>query len=257
VPKNFVTKKEYRGVNCLLLHLNDFIEPYYLTFLQIKKLGGSVKPGSKAQIIIYWNWVESKTKLDSKGDPAAYPFLEYYQVFNIEQAMGIEYESTIEQLDKFEKDDTCESIITGYKNRPQIVHQKQQACYSPITDTVNMPVKKSFNSCEEYYATLFHELIHSTGHKDRLKREGIKDLNVFGSEVYSKEELIAEIGASFLCAKASIDTRTFTNSVSYIKGWLSVLKKDSKFLVHSANQAQKATDYILNKKFSKVSDEND
>jgi len=69
VPKNFVTKKEYRGVNCLLLHLNDFIEPYYLTFLQIKKLGGSVKPGSKAQIIIYWNWVESKTKLDSKGDP--------------------------------------------------------------------------------------------------------------------------------------------------------------------------------------------
>ena len=246
VPKNFLTKKEYRGINCLLLHLSGFAEPYYLTFNQIKKLGGSVIRGSKSQIIVYWNWIESKTEIDSNGEPTIHPLLKYFQVFNIEQVTGIEYESAVKRLTEFEKNDHCEAIITDYKDRPEITNLKQQASYSPATDVVNMPIKESFNSSQEYYATLFHELIHSTGHKKRLDREGIKDFNVYGSEVYSREELIAEMGASFLCARTGIENRTFENSVAYIKGWLSVIKKDSKFLIHSATQAQKAADYVLN-----------
>lgn len=249
LPKNFITKKAYSGINCLLLHLSGFVEPYYLTFQQIKKLGGSVKGGSRSQIVVYWNWIESKTENDSNGEPVVYPLLKYYRVFNIEQVTGITYESAVKQLNEFEKNDECEGIVTGYVDHPEITHLKQQAFYSPATDTINMPVKESFASSQEYYATLFHEFIHSSGHSKRLNREGVKDLNDFGSEIYSKEELIAEIGASFLCARAGIENQTFKNSVAYIQGWLAVIKKDSKFLIHSATKAQKAADYILNADF--------
>jgi antirestriction protein ArdC len=167
-------------------------------------------------------------------------------VFNIEQVSGIVYESAVKRLSEFEKNENCEAITAGYKDRPEITHLRQQASYSPSDDVVNMPIKESFESSQEYYATLFHELVHSTGHSKRLDREGVKDLNVFGSETYSKEELVAEMGASFLCARTGIENRTFQNAVAYIKGWLSIIKKDSKFLVQSATQAQKAADYILN-----------
>lgn len=249
LPKNFVTKKAYRGINCLLLHLSGFVEPYYLTFQQIKKLGGSVKGGSRSQIVVYWNWIESKTETDSKGEPVVHPLLKYYRVFNIEQVTGITYESAVKQFNEFEKNDQCEGIVTGYVDRPEITNLKQQAFYNPAADIINLPVKESFASSQEYYATLFHELVHSTGHSKRLNREGVKDLNDFGSEIYSKEELIAEIGASFLCARAGIENQTFKNSVAYIQGWLSVIKKDSKFLIHSATKAQKAADYILKADF--------
>ena len=245
LPRNFVSKKAYRGINCLLLHLSGFTEPFYMTFNQIRKLGGSVKRGSRAQIVVYWNWIESKSQVQENGKPVLYPLLKYYQVFNIEQVTGIEYKSTVKKLSAFEKDDNCEAVLISYKNAPAITHQQQQAFYSPAADVVNMPIKESFTGSQEYYCTLFHELIHSTGHQKRLAREGIKDFNVYGSEVYSKEELIAEMGASFLCAKTGIENQTFNNSVAYINGWLSVIKKDSKFLIHSATQAQKAADHIL------------
>lgn len=246
LPKNFVTKKEYSGINCLLLHLNDFNEPYYLTFNQVKKLGASIKQGSKSQIVVYWNWIKSKNEIDSEGQPKTYPLLRYYRVFNVQQVIGLDYTSAIRQLNEFEKNDQCEAVIADYKGRPRMIHKDQRAFYQPSGDFINMPIKESFSSSDAYYATLFHELVHSTGHNTRLNREGVVNTNTFGSTDYSKEELIAEMGASFLCAKTSIDNVTFNNSVSYINGWLSVLKMDSKFLIHSATQAQKAVDFILN-----------
>ena len=246
LPRNFVTKNEYRGLNCFLLQLNHLCEPYYLTFNQIKNLNGSVKSGAESHLVIYWKWMESKTETDEKGKAKRYPLLRYYRVFNIEQVHGIKYQSAVKQLTKFEKINHCEQIIAEYKNRPPVIHIKQQAYYNPIEDHINLPVKESFESHEEYYATLFHELIHSTGHSSRLNREEITTTSPFGSEEYSKEELVAEMGAAFLCAQTGISNRTLANSAAYIRTWLSHLKKDCRILFHAASQSQKAVDYIVN-----------
>ncbi len=249
MPMSFVTKKPYRGVNCLLLRLTDFTEPYFLTFNQVQKLGGSVKPESKSHIVVYWNWIESKTQLNKKGEPEKMPILRYYRVFNIQQVSGIEYQSTVKDNSEFKKDENCEVIINNYANGPKVRHEEQRAYYRPVADCVNMPKKETFSTSEEYYATLFHEEVHSTGHQTRLKREGIVNVSSFGSDVYSKEELIAETGAAFLCARTGIANLTFKNSVAYIQGWLAVLKKDSKFLINATAKAQKAVDFILGAKW--------
>jgi antirestriction protein ArdC len=110
---------------------------------------------------------------------------------------------------------------------------------------VHLPALTVFNSTEEHYSTLYHELVHSTGHKTRLDRTGIKDIN-FGSETYSKEELIAEIGSAFLCGMTGIENKTLNNSSAYIAGWLKKLKDDKKLVVMAAAQAQKAVDHITN-----------
>jgi antirestriction protein ArdC len=108
-----------------------------------------------------------------------------------------------------------------------------------------MPPKSVFNSSEEYYSTLFHELTHSTGHESRVGREGIQNLNSFGSESYSREELVAELGASMLCAVTGIAPATLENSAAYLNSWITRLKGDSKLILSAASAAQKASDYIL------------
>ncbi len=249
MPMNFVTKKLYRGVNCLLLRLTDFTEPYFLTFNQVQKLGGSVKPGSKSHIVVYWNWIDSKTHVNKKGEPEKVPLLRYYRVFNIQQVSGIEYQSLTENLNEFKKDENCEVVVNNYMNRPEVRHEEQRAYYRSSDDCINMPKKETFVTSEKYYATLFHELVHSTGHSTRLKREGVINVSSFGSADYSKEELIAETGAAFLCARTGIVNLTFKNSVAYIQGWLAVLKKDSKFLINATGKAQKAVDFITGEEF--------
>jgi len=248
LPVNFITKKPYRGVNCLLLWLSDYSEPYFLTFNQVNKLGGSIKPGSKSHIVVYWNWIDSKTEKNSKGEPEKIPLLRYYRVFNIQQVSGIEYQSTTRNLSIFEKNENCEQVFNHYSNGPRLTHEEQRAYYRESADLVNMPKKETFFSSEEYYATLFHELIHSTGHSSRLNREGVVNVAAFGNEDYSKEELIAETGAAFLCARTGIENITLENSVAYIQSWLSVLKKDSRFLINATAHAQKAVDFITGEK---------
>jgi len=119
------------------------------------------------------------------------------------------------------------------------------ACYRPKTDTVLMPDKDSFIGVSEYYSTLFHELAHSTGHESRLKRKGITDLLPFGTEQYSKEELVAEMGAAFLCGYVNIEDAALQNQAAYIAAWKRKLENDSMILLQAAAQGQKAADYIL------------
>jgi len=248
MPVNFITKKAYRGINCLLLRLTDFSEPYFLTFNQTQKLGGTVKPGSKSNIVIYWNWINSKTEKDSQGNPKKVPLLRYYRVFNIQQVSGIEYQTEVKQLSNFEKNENCECVFNNYAKGPKLIHEEQRAYYRVSDDLVNLPQKETFINTEKYYATLFHEIVHSSGNEYRLNREGIVKVSSFGSVDYSKEELIAETGAAFLCAKTGIENITLENSIAYIDSWLSVLKKDSRFLIDATAQAQKAVDYILGQK---------
>jgi len=127
---------------------------------------------------------------------------------------------------------------------PPSFEQDSRAFYRPSTDTLGVPARSAFDSAEEFYSTLFHELTHSTGHPSRVGREGIMEHNPFGSEDYSKEELVAEMGAAMLCGVAGIQSRTLDNSASYLQSWINRLRSDSRLIVSAASQAQKAADYI-------------
>jgi antirestriction protein ArdC len=166
--------------------------------------------------------------------------LRYYTVFNVEQCDGIKAPGSDKVNNPIEE---CERIVAGMPNSPAMV-QDARAWYRPANDTVGIPSRQAFGSAEEYYSTLFHELTHSTGHPLRIGREGIEMLNTFGSESYSKEELIAEMGAAMLAGIAGIERRTLANSAAYLQSWIEVLKSDSRMVVFAASQAQKAADYI-------------
>jgi antirestriction protein ArdC len=127
---------------------------------------------------------------------------------------------------------------------PPAFEQDSRAAYVPSKDTVTMPSRAAFDSQAEYYSTLFHELTHSTGHPKRLAREGIEKIQPFGSEDYSKEELVAEMGSAMLCGAAGIEKATISNSAAYLRSWTNRLKADSRLVVSAARAAQEAADYI-------------
>ena len=241
---NYLTRKEYRGINTLLL-------PYpgeYLTFRQVKEKGGSVKKGEKSSMIVYYNWYE---KEDQDGNKQSYPILRYYNVFHISQTEGIE--TKLEEFKPENENDIiteAENTITDYITRENIKLEKvlgsDRAYYSPAEDKVVLPEIGQFSSTHDYYSTVFHELVHSTGHESRLNRIKNTGIRSFGSESYSKEELIAEIGSSMICNTLNIDIpETFKNSVAYIQSWLTVLKNDVRLVVIASGQAQKASNRIL------------
>ena len=136
-------------------------------------------------------------------------------------------------------------IVANMPQVPIIKHGMARAYYSPLEDYVGMPDRERFDSEPGYFATIFHELVHATGHKSRLKRPSITERNGFGSDPYCKEELIAELGSAFLCGHAEIVERTIDNSAAYLKGWLEQLRNDRTLIVQAAAQAQKAADFIL------------
>lgn len=250
-PKNLISKKEYRGINVFMLTCQEYSSPWFLTFNQCQSKGGHVRKGEKSTPVIFWKWLD---KRDAGSDDAEtvtvngkIPMLRYYSVFNLEQTEGVEPPPTTETiLAPFTPLERAEAIIAGMPLRPDIQYRGSQPAYSPMLDVVRLPKPEAFESPEEYYSTSFHELAHATGHARRLSRKGILEPSFFGSHSYSKEELVAEMGAAFLCGHAGIE-RTIENSAAYIQGWLKALKNDKKLLVMAAAQGQRASDYILNR----------
>ena len=245
-PKNLISKKEYRGINTFLLSLQKYNSPYWVSYKQAQELGGNVKKGQKSTLVVFWKQVKIKDKENEESKTI--PLLRYYRIFNVSQCEG--FENKIPAIDvnpNFQSIPKCENTVSNMQKKPDIRNQDQRAYYSPLDDFVNMPNKESFGKEEFYYSTLFHELGHSTGHKTRLNRKGLNTMAAFGSTDYSKEELIAEMTAAFLCGQHRIEQSTIDNSTAYIKSWLKVLKNDVKMVVVAAAQAQKASDYILNK----------
>lgn len=241
---NWKTQKAYRGINVMLLEPGE-----YVTFKQAQEAGGKVKKGAKSEIVVFWKWLEKEDK--ESGDIEKIPMLRYYRVFNINQCEGIKSKRN-EDVQEFEHDpiEEAENIVKGYMNQPSISWESGiGAFYQPGRDHVNVPPMKDFPKIEEYYCTFFHELIHSTGHSSRLNREGITEIARFGSQTYSKEELVAEIGASMLTGLAGFSDVTFDNSAAYIQSWLKQLKDDKTLVVKAGAQAQKAADHILGVKF--------
>jgi antirestriction protein ArdC len=236
------SQKAYRGINTMLLMPGE-----YATFNQIKEAGGNVIKGSKSHMVVFWKWLEKEDK--KSGDIEKIPMLRFYRVFEINsQVEGL---TSKRKGETFEHDpiEKAEEIAKGYMNAPRITFDRLEAWYKPFLDHVNVPPIKDFGKAEEFYCTYFHELIHSTGAKHRLNRDGIIGTHKFGSEDYSKEELVAEMGATFLCSHAGIDEITMGNSAAYIQSWLRVLKEDKTMVVKAASQAQKAVDYILGVKW--------
>lgn len=245
LPSSFVSKKSYRGVNAFMCQLhrfrNDFNSTKFLTFNQVKALGGHVKKDAKSIPIIYYMMREVKEEVDGEMVTKTFPMMKSYNVFNIEQ-------TTIKDTEKvkdFNNITECDKIIKGYKNKPKF--NIGSPSYNPKTDIINMPNKNDFNSEEEYYSTTFHEMVHSTGHETRLNREGIIGTIAFGSEIYSQEELIAELGSCFLCGHARIEKSTINNSSAYIQSWLKNLKSDKRFIFRAMTKAQKSIDLIIKK----------
>lgn len=247
IPMSFVSKKPYRGINTFLLALARFKagydSNYWLTFKQIQALGGSVK-GQHSEMIVFWRLLEKPTAEPNTENKTDYiPLLRYYRVFNLDQVTGIAKPKR-GTLPAFAPIKEAKAIASKYQDQVQVTHGGSRAFYRPSSDSITIPEPETFDSPAEYYSTLFHEFTHSTGHKSRLNRPGITETHYFGDEIYSKEELIAEMGAAMLCGIVGVENKTIKNSASYIQSWLSKLRNDEKLVVHAAAAAQKAADFI-------------
>ena len=244
LPRNLVSKRPYRGINVFLLLLQGYQSPFWLTFNQANQLGGRIRKGEKACPIVFWKEINVEDK--ETGEKEQIRLLRFYYVFNVAQCEGLKNIPLLSE--QFGSLVRPAEIVARMPQRPEVRLGMTQAFYSPAEDLVGMPSPERFTKHEEYYSTLFHELVHSTGHSKRLNRPTLTAKAGFGSDPYCKEELIAEMGAAFLCAHAGIQDLTLNNSASYISGWLGRLKSDKKLVVHAAAQAQMAADFILGTK---------
>ncbi|MBW5471586.1 DUF1738 domain-containing protein [Brevibacillus formosus] len=243
---NWVTQKPYQGINILLLPGSG----EYATFNQVKEAGGYVKKGEKGSLIVFYKKLTGKndsTKEEDEEDMEETKtrwYKQYSIVFDINtQCEGLESRRKEEHF-HHDPITEAEAIVKGYAGCPPILYASGRAVYSPSKDRISVPPLEDYAKPEEYYSTLFHEMIHSTGHKTRLNRPGITLGAKFGSEVYAKEELIAEIGAAMLCAECGIDNQTIENSASYIGGWLRRLKNDPTLITQAAKLATRGAKFI-------------
>ncbi len=213
-------------------------------------------------MVIFWKiWKKTEVDVNGEDNEKHIPMLRYYKVFNAEQTTGLpeKYYPKNDDLKQIDHDpiSAAEEIVANMPDCPPIEHGSERACYSPPRDLVRMPDAERFESSEAYYCTLFHELTHSTGHESRCNRNN-GHLDSFGKEAYSKEELVAEMGAAFLCGEAGVlNPEVEEQSAAYIQGWLKELKKDPKLIVSAAAQAQKSTDFILDRKFDNAENNED
>ena len=256
LPRNLVSKKPYRGVNVFLLSASKYVSPFWLTIRQANELGGHVRKGEESTAVVFWKVEDLKQRTDDLADDESEAntrrrfLLRFYRVWNLEQCELPQ--SVIDKLPKIETHEhdpieAAERIIAGMPNPPEIQYAGSKAFYSSITDRITLPPRSLFESVEEFYATLDHEIIHACGSPKRLNRESVAEAAPFGSPTYSREEMVAELGAAFLCAEAGISNAVLPNQAAYVAGWLKKLRDDRRLLIHAAAQAQRAADYILNR----------
>jgi antirestriction protein ArdC len=216
----------------------------------------SNRKGERSTPCIFWKFLARDTENPVTGETKTkqIPLIRYYNVFNVEQCDGITHKRLEAQQDEpapFNAIEAAEAIVASYPEPPSISQDgRASAYYRPATDSIHMPERETFDSEAHFYATLFHEMTHSTGHESRLARPGVSNPIRYGSHEYSQEELVAEMGAAFLLAEARIDSDSLTdNSASYIQSWLKALKNDPKLVVLAGAQAQKAADHITGREF--------
>lgn len=247
-PMNAVSKHPYSGINLWLLLALNYGSNLYLTFDQVRKLGGTVNRGEKGHLVTFWMLWDRGEKDGEEATGDKIPFLRYYRVFNIDQCSGLPASvREIKQEREVYPVAVCEGIVQSMPNAPSIRFDKPKPFYHHKLDYINMPPMKRFTGSEAYYSTLFHEMVHSTGHESRLGRKSLMDMSEFGSETYSFEELVAELGSCYLCSHTGIGQKELKNSAAYIQAWLTKLRSNYTYIVLASSQAQRAVNYILNK----------
>ena len=247
VPMNLVSKKPYRGLNQLLL--SGAPTPYFVTYKQCKAMYHNVKKGAEAYIVTFWKQLVYEDKDTGKLKKSL--MFRYYKVFNVADTDIVIEQDTAPKPPII----SCDAIIDGYIDCPN-VQSSDHCAYSPTLDMILMPERNSFKSSESYYAALFHEAIHSTGHSSRLARSSIVDSTYHSdNHIRSEEELVAEIGSCYLRAAAGIDSNFDNeNSVAYCQSWLRAIKNDQRILQRSIMAANKAAKYILKEDANNDSD---
>ncbi len=256
IPMNLLSKRQYRGINLWLLLTLNYERNYFLTWEQLKSIGGSVNVGEHGHIVVFWKPLQKKVEEQKDEKQKFVPMLRYYKVFNIAQCRDIPAQLIpVEELSKADPILECEGILNTMLDMPHIIFQGKQAYYNIKDDTIVIPKMKNFKVSPGYYGTLFHELVHSTGAEKRLNRKTLTDMVPFGSESYAMEELVAEMGSAYLCGFSGILPNEITNTVAYLDNWLGVFKKDKRFLISASGQAQKAVDFILDRKDNEAKDE--
>ena len=241
----------YTGINYLLLAASPYAVPVYGTFQQVRSNGGYVKKGEKSTLVVFWKRLVKEDPATGKKEVKY--FLRYYLVFNVAQCVFDEIgQAKIDKLAgmvlerKNQRSLKADFIIDNMPEPVIIEHRSSLRCpcYQPVLDRVVMPEINYYESADAYYTDLFHEMTHSTGHPKRLNRFTLDGIGKFGSEVYSREELVAELGAAFLTeiAGLKLDIRM---SAAYIKGWSDALKENERWIVWAASRAEKAANYIL------------
>lgn len=241
--------------------LNQFLLPCggeYASLKQIKEAGGELLKDEngrvipKAKYVVFWKMHEV-TDTDDEGNEVrkTIPLLRYCKVFNVETDTTLETKyhkeefvaggvEAIDELELIKRDYVARSGVEYHENRTDT------ACYFPSLDAVQVPLREQFDRPAEYYSTVFHELAHSTGHPSRLNR--INDVNVaaFGSDDYSREELVAELTSCAVLANRGIETsESFRNNSAYIGAWLAKLKEDTHAIVWASSRAEKAYNLIM------------
>lgn len=244
LPMNAVTNRAYSGINVLLFWLSadqGYARPRYLTVKQANECGGHVRKGEHGERVVYFKQLEI-TDRDNPDETKTIPMLREYSVFNVDQCSDLPDAIRLGPDTGTVNPDNRETLADSFIRATGADFREGagKPCYVPSKDFITVPDWKDFHSKPEYYAAAFHELVHWSGHKSRLDRD-LKGR--FDKDAYAAEELIAELGAAFLCAEFGFDNAS-DNQASYLDGWLKILKADKRAIFTAASKAQKAADYL-------------
>lgn len=245
LPRN-VRGRPYRGINALVLGCQGYESPLWMTARQVDALGGGIRRGERGTAVLLWKWRAPSSELLGEGEiPRPVPYIRYYRVWNLLQVDGVELAAP-DAASSGMAVRNVNDILAAMPARPEIRHDGgARAFYRPSTDSIHLPPREAFRGPESYAATVFHELVHSTGHPSRLARPAVTDGALFGDHAYSEEELVAEIGSAFLCSHVGHAEQTLDNSAAYIASWLRVLRDNRRLVLRAAQRAQRAVDFIL------------
>lgn len=243
MPKNVASDRSYRGINTLLLWLvqraQGYNTPLWATFKQWLELGHPVRKGEKSATVVFWKQLDGAPSSDDStedGEQGRRIVARAYHVFNAAQVEGFT-PSGVTMLSEAERNAKAEGFFRALPI--EVHHEGDRAYYRPSTDSVHVPPFGLFKDANAYYATLGHECVHATGAKARLDR----DLSGrFGSEAYAVEELVAELGAAFLCADLGLSHEPRLDHAGYIESWLKVLKGDTRAIFTAAGKAHARCD---------------